>query len=53
MPKWVSVARSGKLPPAHVSAFTDTMTEAFPVPTVPYYNELATITGNDESFRFC
>lgn len=46
VPKWVSVARSGKLPPAHVSVFADTMAEAFPVPTVPYYNELATITGN-------
>jgi len=40
------VARSGKLPPEHVTVFADTMKAAFPVPTVPYYNELATITGN-------
>jgi multiple sugar transport system substrate-binding protein len=44
--EWVRVARSGKQPPAHVSVFANTMSEAFPVPTVPYYNELATITGN-------
>jgi len=46
VPKWISVARSGKLPPEHVTVFADTMKAAFPVPTVPYYNELANITGN-------
>ncbi len=46
VPLWVSTAKSGKLPPAHVSVFPDTINEAFTVPTVPYYNELATITAN-------
>jgi ABC-type glycerol-3-phosphate transport system substrate-binding protein len=44
--EWVRVAKSGKQPPAHVQVFANTMKEAFPVPTVPYYNELATITAN-------
>ena len=46
VPLWVSTAKSGKLPPAHVSVFPDTINESFTVPTVPYYNELATLTAN-------
>ena len=46
VPLWVKVAKSGKLPPAHVSAFPDQMPEAFEVPTVPYYNEMAAITAS-------
>jgi multiple sugar transport system substrate-binding protein len=46
VPLWVKVAKSGKLPPAHVAAFPAQMSEAFGVPTVPYYNELAAITGS-------
>ena len=46
VPLWVKVAKSGKLPPAHVGVFPDQMPEAFGIPTVPYYNEQAAITGN-------
>ena len=46
VPLWVHTAKSGKLPPAHVNAFPDQLADAFPVASVPYYNELATITGN-------
>ncbi len=46
MPVFNKVASSGKLPPAHVEVFGKYMGEAFPVPTVPYYDELAVITAS-------
>jgi multiple sugar transport system substrate-binding protein len=46
VPKWVKTVKSAKLPPRHAGVFASQMSQAFKVPTVPYYNELTTITGN-------
>jgi hypothetical protein len=46
VPLWVKVANSGTVPPNHVEAFPNSLPGAYIIPTVPYYNELGTISGN-------
>lgn len=45
VPLWVSTAKAAKLPPDHASVFADILPSSFNVPSVPYYQELSTLSG--------
>jgi len=45
VPLWVSTAKSANLPPAHASVFADILPNSFNVPSVPYYQELQTLSS--------
>jgi multiple sugar transport system substrate-binding protein len=43
VPRWQQVASSGGLPPKNVGAFAQMMTDAFPMPNLPYYQEVQSL----------
>ncbi len=45
VPLWVKTAKSAGLPPAHASVFADILPYSFNVASVPYYQELQTLSS--------